>query len=154
MSSSGTAHIPILYRLLFTYIEPLSALSGALLCHFNPTYFLRTMSATAIYAPSHQVIFDQLAATYILFAFNEAVLLRMTNDLKMWKALVMGILLCDVVHLYGSWEVMGAAFFRPAEWRGEDWMNLLMLYVPVVVRLCFLGEVGFGREGGKNKKRA
>ena len=142
--ASHDTQIPLLYRILLLWYEPLSAINGAFLCHWNPTFFLRTMSDSAVYAPSHQVIFDQLAATYTLFAFNEAVVLRLTNDLRIWKAMVAGILLCDLVHLYGSWAAMGhEAFFNPALWRWEDTMNLLMLYLGAVMRLCFLGEVGF-----------
>jgi len=152
MPSPGTPtqKIPLLYRIFFLYYEPLSAFNGALLCHMNAPMFLRTMSSTAIYTPSHQVIFDQLAATYLLFAFNEAVVLRLTHDLKVWKAMVLGILLCDLVHLYGSWAELGTdMFFNPILWRWEDAINLGMLWSGVVIRVLFLMGVGFQGKGKK-----
>ncbi|KAF2474615.1 uncharacterized protein BDR25DRAFT_280024 [Lindgomyces ingoldianus] len=141
-------HIPLPYRILLLWFEPLAALNGAILCHFNPVLFLDTMTAKAVFAPSHQVIFDQLSATYTLFAFNEAVVLRITKDLKVWKAMVFGMLLCDLIHLYGSWSVMGPqVFLDPTLWRAGDALNLAMLYVPIMMRLSFLMEIGFKKEG-------
>lgn len=144
-------HIPLLYRVFVLWLEPAMAFNGAILCHFNPTFFLYTMSATAKYSPSSQVIFDQLAATYVLFAFNEAIVLRITSDLRVWKAIILGILICDFLHLYASWCAMGEAFVRPWLWRPEDAMNLGLLYVPVMLRISFLGEVGFKRIYGKKR---
>src|SRR5437667_6315759 len=96
--------IPLPYRILLLYFEPLAALNGAFLAHFKPSDYLLVMSPSATastYSPQTQIVYDQLAATYLLFAFNEAVVLRVTSELRVWKAIVLGILLCDAVHLYG-----------------------------------------------------
>ncbi|KAF2178478.1 hypothetical protein K469DRAFT_731511 [Zopfia rhizophila CBS 207.26] len=140
-------HIPLPYRILLLWLEPFLAFNGALLCHFNPTSFLNTMSETAVYAPSNQVVYDQLAATYVLFAWNQAVVLRLSKDIRIWKAIVLGIMVCDTIHLYASWRVMGTEMFvQPWLWRPEDWVNLALLYGPVTLRLLFIMEVGFMRE--------
>ena len=112
------------------------------------------MDGTAVYAPSSQVIFDQLAATYVLFAFNEAVVLRVTKELKVWKAIVLGISLCDVLHLHASWRVMGTEVFTsPWLWRPEDWLAVGSVWVPLFVRLAFLADVGIdtSKAGGRGK---
>ncbi|MCJ1263647.1 hypothetical protein MMC22_003517 [Lobaria immixta] len=156
--TSVAPKIPLPYRILLLYFEPLAALNGALIVHFFPSYYLLGMSPTAnslSYDPASQIVYDQLAATYTLFAFNEAIVLRQTSELRVWKAMVLGILLCDLVHLYGSWNVMGTQMFvRPWLWRIEDWVNLLMLYGPAAMRLGLLFEVGFvdGKGKGKGKK--
>jgi hypothetical protein len=150
--STEFPHIPFIYRLFFLYLEPVMAFNGSILCHWYPTIFLNTMSAAAQYAPSNQVIYDQLAATYVLFAFNEAVLLRTIKDLRVWKTVLVGILLCDSIHLYSMWCVMGTqVFFSPQLWRKEDWVNLALLWGPVVLRSSFLAEVGFKRAHGEKK---
>jgi hypothetical protein len=149
---SDFTHIPFLYILLFLWYEPLAALGGAMLCHFDAPRFLSTMTATAIYQPSSQVIFDQLAATYVLFAFNEGILLRMVKDLRVWNIMMTGMLVCDVLHLYASWVIMGTSvFLRPWVWRGEDWLAVGTMWVPLLVRAAFLKEIGFRRveEPGK-----
>ncbi|PTB41830.1 hypothetical protein M441DRAFT_46939 [Trichoderma asperellum CBS 433.97] len=135
--------IPLAYRALFLYFEPAAALFGALLLHFRPEIFLNTMSPVAKYATDNQVIYDQLFATYTLFAFNEAVILRITKDLRVWKALLVGILVCDAIHLYGSWAALGGAvFWDIRSWRPEDWANLGSLWGQAAVRVAFLAGVG------------
>ncbi|KAF2266321.1 hypothetical protein CC78DRAFT_154335 [Lojkania enalia] len=143
-------YVPLLYRLLFLYLEPLFAINGALLCLFSPATFLRTFSATAIYASSNQPIYDQLAATYILFAFNEAIVLRTTKDLRVWRTIILGILVCDVLHLYAAWRVLGVSFWDPRDWRVEEWTNFGLLYGPGVIRVMFLLGIGIKE---KEKKR-
>ncbi|KAF2740378.1 hypothetical protein EJ04DRAFT_507915 [Polyplosphaeria fusca] len=145
-------YIPLPYRLLLLYIEPLFAFNGALLCLFSPALFLQTFT-TASYRADHQVMFDQLAATYILFAFNQAVVLRITKDLQVWKAIILGILMCDIVHLYAAWNVMGTeAFVNPSFWRWEEVVNFSLLYGPGVLRIAFLLEIGVKRNGGKKRQ--
>jgi hypothetical protein len=148
--SDTLPHFPLIYRVFFLWLEPLMALGGSVLCHFDPASFLRTMSATASYSPSSQVIYDQLAATYVLFAFNEAVVLRVTKDLRVWKMMMAGLLLCDGLHLYASWSIMGThAFMRPWLWRPEDILNLILLYIPVILRTAFIRGAGFATHGTK-----
>lgn len=143
--SDSSLQISPLYRVLFLWFEPLAAFNGAILAHVYPTYFLRTMHATAIYDSTHQVIFDQLAATYVLFAINEGIVLRLTNDIRIWRTMIAGILCCDLIHLYGSYNALGReVFFTPGLWRPDDWMNLSMLFVPIFLRSLFLLGVGVG----------
>ncbi|MCJ1290689.1 hypothetical protein MMC34_002231 [Xylographa carneopallida] len=148
--------IPLPYRILLLYLEPVAAFNGAILSHFFPAYYLAGMSpsaTTTTYSSPSQVIFDQLAACYFLFAFNEAVVLRSTSDLRVWKAIVLGILICDLFHLYGTWEALGAAFWDPRLWRVEDWVNLAMLYGPGGMRLAFLIGVGLKEEKASTTAR-
>ncbi|KAF2876260.1 hypothetical protein BDV95DRAFT_560331 [Massariosphaeria phaeospora] len=141
--ASQLPHIPLVYRVFLLWLEPLMAFNGAILCHFNAPWFLATMSAAAVYKPDSQVIFDQLAATYTLFAFNEAFVLRAAKDFKVWKTMMLGMLLCDTLHLYAAWGVLGTkVFLSPWLWRFEDWMAVGTLWVPVVLRICFLQHVG------------
>jgi len=142
--------IPLAYSALFLYFEPLAAIFGAITSHFSPELFLNTMSPTAVYAPSNQVVFDQVAATYTLFAFNEAVVLRVTDDIRVWKAILLGILLCDVIHLYASYIALGpAVFWDPRLWRPEDMVNLGMLWGQGVIRIAFLLDVGLAKKTEK-----
>jgi hypothetical protein len=152
-TTSDFPHIPFFpYILLFLWYEPIAALGGAILCHFDAPQFLNTMDATAIYQPSSQVIFDQLAGTYVLFAFNEGILLRLVKNLRVWKIVMVGILACDVLHLYASWCVMGTSVFvRPWLWRPEDWLAVGTIWVPVLVRVAFLNEMGFKDMRGMKK---
>lgn len=147
-------NIPTLYRLLFLYVEPFLAIGAAIQTHFAPKIFLNTMSQTSEYAPDNQVIYDQVAALYTLFAFNEAILLRLTNDIRVWKGVFIGIFICDILHLYASWASLGAeVFWNPGAWRVEEWANLGALWGLGVVRVAFLVGVGLRRKDGRIKRK-
>ena len=144
MSSS---YILFAYRLLFLYIEPLAAFFGCLITLFDPTKFFLSISpeATSLaISPLVQGICGQLAGHLLLFAWIQGVLLRSTTDLKVWKIVLAGIVLCDILHLWGSYKSLGfASFINPRLWRAEEWVNLGMLYGPGSMRIAFCLGVGF-----------
>jgi hypothetical protein len=150
--------IPSVYQFVFLYFEPVLAFFGTIILLTQPKTFLNTMSPTATISNSNKVIYDQLAATYGLFAWNEAIVLRLigrnqtSSAIKLWKAILLGILLCDVVHLYGSWDALGTdIFWNPGRWRWEDWVNLGSLWGQGAVRVAFLLDIGL-QKGRKNVK--
>jgi hypothetical protein len=147
--------IPLAYHTLFIFIEPTSAFIGALMLHFSPALYLNIVSPTAIYAPDYapenQIIYDQLAATYILFAFIETVVLRSTKDLCVWRRVLASILICDVLHLWTSCVTAGwAVFWNPCLWRFYDWLNFATLWVPTAARVAFM--TGFGLQTDIHRK--
>lgn len=152
MTAIKISSLPLVYRVLFLYFEPMGALLGSLLLHFSPQKFLTTMRPDLVYDAMHQVVYDMLAATYVLFAFNEAVILRLTNDLRIWKALLCGILLCDAIHLYGSCSALGnSVFWNPLLWRWEDAVNLGSLWLQGAIRVAFIYGLGLDHVGFKSK---
>ncbi|KAF4966824.1 hypothetical protein FSARC_5539 [Fusarium sarcochroum] len=142
MAKATLTHVPFVYRFVFLWFEPFAALGGALLLHFSPETFLNTMSSAAKYAPDNQVIYHQVAATYTLFAYNEAVILRVTSDLRVWRAVIIGILICDALHILASYAAIGSVIWNVGEWRWEDWVNLGSLFGQAAVRVAFLAGVG------------
>ena len=164
-------YIPLPYRILLLWFEPLAALNGAYLSHFDPAYFLNVMTPQAynpsfsplsrpspsdpkqsIYDPRTQIIYTLLASTYVLFAFNEAVVLRITDDIRVWKALVLGILLCDAGHLWAAWKVLGDGGVAGLRW--EDWVNLVMILGPGALRVALCLGVGIKEDGSKRGGKA
>jgi hypothetical protein len=139
--------IPLVYRVYFLWFEPLLALNGAFMSAFKTDEFLSVMTPLATplaLNPVFHVVFDQLAATYFLFAFNEAVVLRLSSDLRVWKAALLGIACCDLLHVYATGRALGfEALVNPSLWRVVDGINLALLYVPCLLRLSFIFEVGF-----------
>ena len=141
----GKMDIPFLYRFVFLYFEPFAAFFGTLINLFNPISFLQTMSpaATSSTIPSPQVLHDQLAALLFLFAWFEAVVLRSTKDVSVWKAVLFGMFLCDVLHLFASYRELGIeVFLDPGKWRAQEWVNFIMLYGPGSLRLAFCAGIG------------
>ena len=109
-----------------------------------PTLYLHTMAPHASYDSRYQVVLDQVAALYLLFAFNEAVVLRITSELKVWKAILAGIIICDIVHIYGTACALGSAtFLDPLSWRFHDAFNICFLFGMLPIRLGLIFELGF-----------
>ncbi|KAJ4344736.1 uncharacterized protein N0V89_012480 [Didymosphaeria variabile] len=144
------ARIPLAYRALLLYVEPVMAFNGSILCLFFPSLFLSTFSPYLSYHADSQIIYNQLAATYTLFAFNQAVVLRIAKDIRVWKAIVLGILVCDTVHLWAGFDVMRRdGTMSPVMWRAEDWVAVGSLIVPMGLRVAFLLGIGVKEDGAK-----
>ncbi|KAL1858251.1 hypothetical protein Daus18300_009997 [Diaporthe australafricana] len=168
-TSSSSSSIAPAYRVLFLYAEPFGALYGALLAGRTPLKYLYLVSpggAPAHYHPSLQVVLDQLAATYFLFAFNEAVVLRIAGDgsggssgssgtanVRVWSAMLCGMLLCDLLHINAARNALGgwAALLDPAGWRFEEWVVMVPTVLFAAARVAFL--LGFGVAGEKVKPK-
>ena len=144
------ASIPFLYRSLFLYLEPLSAFLGTIINIFDPSRYLQSLSptaTTATYSPLIQPVYGQLAALFLLFGWSQAVVLHSTDDLKVCKALLFGMFLCDSLYLFASFRILGPeVFFSPSLWRWKEWVNFVMLYWAGGSKLAFCAGVGVGRE--------
>jgi hypothetical protein len=144
--------VPAYYRLFFLTVEPLAALSGAVMIYYDPRQYLSLTHAPS--APSSSdtlplssnVVLLQLANLYTLFAFNEAFLLRCTSDLRVWKVILFGLLLADFGHL---WSVAGidgggGGLTNFSGWNVMGLGNVLFVYIGAATRLCFLAGIGMG----------
>ena len=71
--------------------------------------------------------------------------LRITSDPRIWRAVVFSILFSDVGHLYAAYLVLGPAFWNMQEWRFQDWTNLGITWFGIALRVAFLCGVGMGK---------
>ncbi len=153
-SATNEAQISPVYRLFFLYVEPVSALLGAYFSFFDqPTYLVLTHALSAPrqdFIPiSTQIVLSQLSNLYLLFAINEALVLRSTKDLRVWKALLFGLLVADFGHLW-SVKVLGwDLYWSVGDWNAIDWGNVGFVYVGALMRSCFLLGVGVKRSKGQ-----
>ncbi len=138
------SNIPTLYRILFLYIEPVAIISGAIQSFFTPTKFAVFLQPTSTTVSKElQIVFSYLSANYFLLAWLEAVVLRCTSSLKVWKVIQLGIFLSDAFHLYASANALGSTrFWDPRKWRAEDRINLGLIAGNGTARLMFLLGVG------------
>ena len=141
--------VPFIYRFIFLYFEPLAAVSGAYITLTTPSLYLSILSphiTPETYLPLTQPIYDQLTAHLLLFAWCEGILLRFLPDVRQWKVLFAGILICDILHLYGQWKALGTEMFlNPTMWRWQDWINFVTLYGQGALRVAFCSGVGLGK---------
>ncbi|KAK5173752.1 uncharacterized protein LTR77_002433 [Saxophila tyrrhenica] len=156
--------IPLPYQLFFLYIEPVATAIGAYYAHFSqPAYTTMTSSllpsalATPALTPvstTSSIILTQLANLYLVFALNEALVLRSTSDVRVWKAFLFGLLVADLGHLFSVRQAGLEVYWEVWRWNAMYWGNLGFVYVGATMRTLFLAGVGLeGPRGGKVKGR-
>lgn len=140
---------PLPYQLFFLYIEPVATAAGAYMAHYQQhsylqmTYPTTTQSVLPV-STVDSIILTQLANLYFVFALNEALVLRATNDRAVWKAFLFGLLIADFGHLYSVKAVGEEVYWRVWEWNAMYWGNLGFVYVGALMRSAFLLGVGMG----------
>ncbi|KAJ9630237.1 uncharacterized protein PV06_03421 [Exophiala oligosperma] len=143
------AAIPLPYIAFFQWIEPFSTLVGAFYAWLKPATYLELTHAQS--APgilgvpvSTEIVLRQLGNLYIAFAINEALVLRATADLKVWKALLLGLLIADFGHLFSCYPLGLTYYYDVRSWNSMAYGNILFVYCGAMTRICFLLGVGLG----------
>lgn len=154
-----SGHIPFFYRLTFLYLEPISILMGAVqACFFQSAYLRLThaSSAPSVVVPvSTSIVLTQLANLYLGLAITEALVLRVTTEYSVWKALIIVLLIADVGHLYSVLPLgFSRAFLQWWNWNAIDWGNVGWVYFLALTRISMLLGIGFGRRQASGLKNA
>lgn len=162
-SSSSLRHpasrhplLPTAYRFIFLTLEPLTTLLGAIYAHYFQSTYLSLLAHQTIPAASiprtTSVVLSQLGNLYLLLCLNEALVLRATSDLKVWRTFLFGLLVADFGHLWGCRQLGDDVFWKVWEWNRIDWGNVGVVYGLAVARICFLAGVGFGWQGQRERR--
>lgn len=156
-SPSSAPQIPWLYSLFFLYIEPVATAVGAYYAHFDQNEYMQLTyrsTATAVLGVStrESIVLTQLANLYFVFALNEALVLRTTNDLRVWRTFLIGLLIADFGHLYSVNLVGLEVYYRFWEWNSMYWGNLGFVYIGATMRTAFLLGLGLGGKGAAKVK--
>jgi hypothetical protein len=148
MATPGQFKLPLVYRISFLLIEPVFALFGAILAHFRQLEYLQLThnasapSTTDAIPLSTEIVLTQLANLYLLFAFNEALILRSTSDLRVWRTLLVGMLIADLGHLYSVKALGPDIYWKFTQWNVMDFGNVGFVYAGACLRVAFLGGIG------------
>jgi hypothetical protein len=118
----ATDSIPWIPRLCLTTFEPLVAVSGAIQVITQPQVYIAILTRTATSdihpaALGNTWIYTQLAGGWLIIAFLEAVLLRVVDDLRVWKLVCMAVLLSDVCYVLSAVEAAGGWTEHFAWWK-------------------------------------
>lgn len=157
-ASQSVAHLPWIYSLFFLYIEPVATAAGAWAAHFAQDMYMRLTYSSPTAAvlgvtTTESIVLTQLANLYFVFALNEALVLRATNDRRVWRVFLLGLLIADFGHLY-SVRLLGWQFYyRFWEWNSIHWGNLGFVYIGAAMRTAFLLGVGLDQERPAKRKR-
>ncbi|KAI1320999.1 hypothetical protein F5Y16DRAFT_389340 [Xylariaceae sp. FL0255] len=156
------SNLPLPYRVFFLIIEPISALIGAYYALVLQSEYLAMTDSSSLSSSfssdlpiplGTSIILSQLGNLYLLFALNEALVLRSTGDLKVWRTVLFVLFIADLGHLYSvgghgrSW-----VYWDVRRYSAIDWGNVPFVYLGASMRLAFLCGVGMGGDGeGKSK---
>ncbi|PHH72597.1 hypothetical protein CDD80_4415 [Ophiocordyceps camponoti-rufipedis] len=136
--------LPVAYRAFFLVVEPVSALAGAFYSHFRQRDYLDLLDGRgdSTLTTSTSVALSQLANMYLFFALVESLVLRSTWDLRVWRTLLLVLLLADLGHLYSLQALGTAIYYDVTAWNISLFFNIPWVYAGATLRLCFLAGVG------------
>lgn len=145
------ARIPLIYQAFFLYIEPISTIVGAYYAWLQPQYYLdlthHASAPTILGVPTGtEVVLRQLGNLYLAFTLNEALVLRVTSDLRVWRTLLFGLLVADFGHLYSCYPLGTSYYYDYQNWNAIAWGNIAFVYCGATLRTCFLLGLGLGLE--------
>ena len=139
---SGMSGMSGIYRAFFLYVEPVSALVGAYYSFFEQNTYLQLTHASSapetIIPLSTRIVLAQLSNLYLFFAINEALVLRSTTDVTVWRTVLFALLLADFGHLYSVSALGFQIYWNFWSWNAIDWGNVGFVYVGAMMRLAFL----------------
>lgn len=153
----ATMAIPWIQRLLVTTFEPLFALSGSILVCIKPEQYLSSLTrgqGAATYHPSQQWVYTQLAGGWLVIVFLEAVILRLVDDLRLWRLICLAILLSDALYTHSCAQAVGGwgEWLNIAHWTIEDWTVTITTWPFVFSRIAIVLGLGI-RGGGRGKNK-
>lgn len=146
--------IPFLFRFIITTLEPFFALGGAILTLTDPGSYLATMTRhTATFKASDTFLYTELAGAWLYFSFNEAVVLRLYDDLRLWRILCFGMLLSDIAYCHSAAQAVGGwgAWLILADWSREDWVVFWTTAPMVLSRVLIVLGIGLKSTGVRVK---
>lgn len=125
------------------------------MCLTNPGFYLSglTRETTTAIQPSTSFIYTQLAGGWAFISFTEAIVLRLVDDVKVWKLLCAGILLSDALYTHSVAQAVGGwgNWLKVWEWTGQDWGVSITTWPFVLVRVAIVWGIGLKKSGGKRK---
>ena len=148
-----------LYHIFFLYLEPFSTIAGAFCAYMLPKTYLELTHAPSapgvevlVLPTSTIVVLAQLANLYFLFALNEGLVLRSTRDVRVWRTLLLGLLIADFGHLFSVYELGVHKYWQVWGWNSMDMGNIGFVYLGALMRLSFLCSIGVTTANGKVKR--
>jgi hypothetical protein len=161
--------VPLVYRVFLLYIDPLLALSGVYLAHFQPEAFIsgtvpgslagpfQPSSATSggptATTPLIQFLLTSLASLYLLFAVNSLLVLRLVPDITVWRGVSLAYIASDLGHIWAFYAADRQSFWHFDSWRVEEWVNVGILVAGFLLRFAFVCGLGVKAGNGHGEER-
>ena len=144
--ATASSVIPYVCRFLLLNVEPLFAANGAILLLLKPETYISTMTRGMAKSIDSSINFlnTELAGGWLHFAFTEAIVLRLVDDVRTWRLLCMGMLLSDIAYCHSCAEAVGgwSAWLVVSDWTVEDWVVAITTWPFLMVRFAIVLGIG------------
>ena len=149
------ASIPLFYRLVHFYLEPVFALNGAYQLLAAPRDFWIMLKPDLAGDPAQPFLNTHIAGSWAMLAFIEAMVLRATDDPRVWRWLLLGLIISDVFYMASFGWVFPNMVLAPWSLRQGDWVNIVGTVPTFATRVAFVLGVGMPRTEppGREKMR-
>ncbi|KAK1993108.1 hypothetical protein LX36DRAFT_693889 [Colletotrichum falcatum] len=141
----ASAAVPGIYQFIFMTLEPIFAMLGAVMVLHTPHQYLAGTTRNAVpYAPDTQFLYTQLGGGWLYFAFIEGVVLRLFDDLRLWRVVCAGMLLSDAAFLRSTAQAVGGwdVWLDRSTWTVEDYTIFLTTAPMLIVRCLIVLGIG------------
>ncbi|KAK4553891.1 hypothetical protein LTR86_009066 [Recurvomyces mirabilis] len=143
----ASATVPLISRILLLYFEPIFALGGAIMVLTKPDNYLHTVTRGLVptLGPQNDFVWTTVAGGWLYFAFTEGVVLRLVDDVRVWRLLCMGMLLSDLAYTHSVAQALGGwdVWLKVWEWTSEDWVVTITTWPFVLARVGIALGLGF-----------
>lgn len=142
------------YHVWFKWVDPLVLVPTIFALIFTPEMILDAFVPASItgYNPDQGFLFHQLAAMFAFIGMMLGGLLRISDDIKVWRGVIWGVLVVDIAmlgSLYASLKQQDRLHMEAM--RSGDWGNIVFTVLVSAIRMSFLAGVGVEDEG-KSKR--
>ncbi|CZT18858.1 uncharacterized protein RCC_04703 [Ramularia collo-cygni] len=148
--TKASTTIPYLYRFLLLNVESVFAFGGVIMALTLPGAYLSSLTREAITTvdSSTEFVYTQLAGGWLHIAFCEFFILRLVDDLRVWKLMCMGILLSDALYSHSLAQALGgwSNWAVLAEWTGQDWLVAATTFPFILTRIAIVLGIGLKQE--------
>jgi len=142
--------------MLLLYLEPLFATAGAFLLLISPETYTSDMTRRTIATvdPKSHFLFQQLAGGWLHLAFTEAVVLRLVDDMRVWRLLCMGILVSDILYCHSMAQGVGgwAVWIKVWDWTLKEWIATVTTWPFVLARCAIVSGIGMKSSAPKGAR--
>ncbi|KAK6845176.1 hypothetical protein PG995_015286 [Apiospora arundinis] len=131
--------IPLTYRVIFNYVEPLLATLGAVQAVVAPRDLLRLSLPSVPYTTAMYPLFPQMCG-------------GLAHDVHIWKHILGAAILSDLGYTAGLAHSMGLAWFcNPLRWDATNAFTVVSTLLPLLAKILFVVGVGLPRPAPKAK---
>lgn len=151
----ATRGIHPFYHAWFKYMDPLVLAPTVYAAIFDPELILHSFvpASLSAYNPDQGFLFHQLSALFGFVGLIQGGVLRVSDDIKVWRAINAAVLVVDVAmlaSLYVSLEQQDRLHLGSL--RAGDLGNFFFTAWVTLIRISFLAGVGGSYETTKTKE--